>query len=140
MRHACLPSGLFALLTEQKQSQPSLKQEAKGKGVVMSKKQSTFRLQVIGGEKLQDLYTKLSEGQLVELVPEKPNRVAVYGTIKKFIGSKREYLGYLYKSEEIAKQMERGDKFLDTQVAGFYDDDERGHGHILIIQVTVEKA
>jgi hypothetical protein len=106
----------------------------------MSKKSSTFRLQVIGGEKLQGLYQKLREGHPVELVRERQDRVAVYAKVKKFIGSKREYLGYLYRSEDIAYQIATGYKIFDTQVAGFYPDDERGHGYKLIIQVTVERT
>jgi hypothetical protein len=110
------------------------------KGVVeekpAKKKSSTFRVQVSGGERLQKVYQHLSEGVPVELVRESEDEVSVYYEHKKFFGTKREYLGYLTKSADIARQMERGDKILNPQVAGFYKEE---WGHQLILQITVEK-
>ena len=96
------------------------------------RKSSTFRVQVSGGKELQKVYEKLSEGDPVELVREGKNNVSVYRA-----GTEREYLGYLTRSDEIARQIDRGDKILDAQVAGFYMQDWGGQ---LILTITVQKA
>jgi len=101
----------------------------------MAKKKSTFRLQVTGGKELQRIYKKLSEGMPVDLIPE-GEKVNVYYEKAKFFGSKSEYLGYLTKSDDILRQLERGHKITGTKVAGFY---EESWGQQLIIKVTVEK-
>jgi hypothetical protein len=102
----------------------------------IEKTKQTFRLQVSGGEQLQKLYGKLKKGDPVELVKESEDRVSVFHTRKRFLGTKREYLGYLTKSADIVHQMERGAKVAAPQVEGFYRED---WGNQLILQVTIEK-
>jgi hypothetical protein len=91
-------------------------------------KNQTFRLQVIGKKISVRERKMLKPGTRLRLVQESDNKVSVF--------FRNTYLGYLYRSENIALQMEKGDEFRNIQVAGFYDDPG---GPKLIIQVTAHK-
>ena len=93
-------------------------------------------MQVSGGEELQTVYSDLKAGDSVELLVESEDKVSVFHVTGKSSDTKAQYLGYLTKSAEIARQIERGDKILNPQVAGFYKED---WGHQLILQITVKK-
>ena len=99
----------------------------------MSKNESRFRVQVSGGERLQEKYRSLSEG--VPLTIEREgDRLCVFRVTQGFYITKRKYLGYLTKSEEFIQKIEDGNQILNPVVAGF---DDKKWGKQLILKITV---
>ena len=91
-------------------------------------KKQTFRLQVVGKKLSAAEFKILKPGTRLRLVQESDDKVSVF--------FRNTYLGYLYRSENIAWQIEKGNEFRNIQVADFYDDPD---GPKLIIKVTVHR-
>jgi len=97
----------------------------------------TFRVQVAGGEKLQEVYRRLNlrKDMVVELRPDRSdNKIYVDFEKRGFFSTKSYNVGYLTRSKDLLFQLEQGYKIVDPKVSGF---DGENWGKQLILQITV---
>lgn len=103
----------------------------------MSDSEKTFRVQVAGGEKLQEVYQRLNSrnDMVVKLRPDRSdNKIYVDFEKRGFFSIKSHNLGYLTRSKDLLFQLEQGYKIVDPKVAGFYSEN---WGKQLILKITL---